>query len=220
MNAENPEKTASILIVEDARSDRARFRLLVEKQQRDDDFEFAWRWQREGRCTVREWFSAVTSVAGESAVAQGSFHDFLEGLTTESQDSLKTRLLSYRLILLDLAWSGRGEQVMQSRQYLNEEEGQRIADETRANGEGGVDASGLLDVEGIALLEWLARRLESKPVPTSIWVTSSYVAETALGLRAFLRHRYGPTLGIEIRHKWIDEDAISMRLGGGRLPRG
>lgn len=204
----------SILIVEDARADRARFRLLLERQRRSD-FEFAWRWAANRRANVREWFLAAAATDGD-APPHGGLRQLLASLSPASTAALASRLGSYELILLDLAWSGSAEQVMQSNQHLTEEDAKGRAHSLKPGDWSdltGDPSGGLFDVEGVVLLEWLmSDGVRSDRHPT-IWVTSAYVPETALGLRTFLRHRYAAKLGIEILHKWLDETAISTRLG-------
>jgi hypothetical protein len=204
------------LIVEDARSDRARFRLILERRPRTG-FEFAWTWAAGRRSTVSEWFRASLGDAGGAPLA---FRAFLAGLDEERQQQLATRLSTYRVVLLDLAWSGPAEQVMRGKQFMAEHEGQSLAKDVKDGGLPTNSAQDMFDVEGIALLEWMLSR-PKKPGERfpSVAVTSAYVAETALGLRAFLRHRYAADLGIEIFHKWLDEAAISNWFGSGEPAR-
>jgi len=235
-----------ILIIEDARADRARFRLLLDRSRRTG-FEFAWKWQPEAGCSVRNWFDDVTglSSAGQDE-EHASFHEFLGGLGKSAENILRERIGRYKVVFLDLAWTGSAEGVMQTAQYLDRKLCLRLASyEGNALASRGAFAFGkpgplddsrgdvfpsLINVEGIAFLEWLRGsctreqggagpvRRQNATVPEGaqrrlplVCITSAYVPETADGLRAFLRERYG-ALGIEILHKWMGEHLIRDRL--------
>ena len=203
MNGQARAVRSAVLVIEDARSDRARFRLLMARHERRN-FEFAWRWPPDGRGTVGQWFREAIGTGPTPA----SFRTLLTGMSEEEHSLLRRRIGAYSAVMLDLAWTGRGEQVMQTWQHFGASEGVALAadpDPTHP----------LFEVEGIALLEWLLQESTKEKLSKlpRICVTSAYVAETALGIRTFLRSRYATALGIEILHKWMDEESIWNRLG-------
>ena len=207
-----------ILILEDSRLDRSRFRRLLETA--GIPFEFAWKWQSDDGCGVLPWFLAdvppVLVAPYESLVRDGARGRALLDLLGSSAMTAR-HLLGFRLLLVDLAWSNHSERVMQELQLMDRKEASSWADADQAAGIDAANAKGglerlITEVEGIGLLEYL-RLAQSRgmQVPAA-WVTSAYLPMSAAGLRAFLEKRYGLQGSLHLFHKWIDEEVLVRRL--------
>ncbi len=190
----------AVLIVEDSRADRARFRRVLAET--DVTFEFAWSWEDDGSPGVMPWFrrhlhNSVTPSADERA---GSY--LLRLLNAVPECDL---LMGYKLLVLDLAWSNSSEATMREEQGMTLSRARDLAsDHAKSPRLEELIAS----VEGIALLEW--RR--SRNIDLPMWVTSAYVPAGAEGIREFLRQRYNVVPESALFHKWIDEEPLRADL--------
>jgi hypothetical protein len=218
-----------ILILEDSRADRARFRHIIPDF--EQTCEFAWAWKSANGCSVFQWFrdQAHYGVEGgsvgedEKARQADTPGSCLLDLLNESTDckELQNALLGRRLLLLDLAWSNGAERAMQGLQQLDAQTGAAWASATDPGTSESSDGSAaeawdgqqqlIQRVEGIALLEWLNGFTDSEKRPT-VWVTSAYVPTAAAGLRGFLQERYGVRSDLPMYHKWMDEYPLDSAL--------
>jgi hypothetical protein len=217
------EKKSLILIFEDSRADRARFRLLFPGK--ETEYEFAWAWKPKEGCSVFNWFEresgqalSLTDASVESDDKQTYPGKSLRNLL-DKHKRLQQSLSSFKLLFLDLAWTNPAEAVMQNLQHLSRQQGNELA---KGNPATNSDLQNLVDnVEGIALLEWLKDNgwnNNQNPLQPAIWVTSAYVPMTAVGMRVFLKVRYGLQGGLHLFHKWMDDaplvsDLISFLTG-------
>jgi len=216
------ENNPLILIFEDSRADRARFRLLFPGK--ETEFEYAWAWKENDGCSVLNWFernaraSEVRNSLIESDEKETHPGKFLRDLLDEYVP-LQQYLNSFKLLFIDLAWTNQAESVMRRLQLLSRQQGSSLA---KANPVTNCDLRSLVEkVEGIALLEWLKADGQNNlknPHRPVVWVTSAYVPMTAVGLREFLNVRYGLQSGLHLYHKWMDDaplvsDLISFLSG-------
>lgn len=205
-----------VLILEDSRADRARFRLLLPDG--DADYAFAWAWKKRGGCSVfngfeREAFQCTDETLRPALDKEEHQNpgESLRGLL-DNCEGVREWLRSFRLLLLDLAWTNHAESVMQEFQQVTARQGSAWA---RADESTDADLRRLLSsVEGIALLEWLKGRgwLFGESRQLAVWVVSAYVPMTAVGLREFLNVRYGLQGGVHLFHKWMDEGPLISDL--------
>jgi hypothetical protein len=198
------DSAKKILVVEDARGDRMRFRHLFTKLELPEDrFEFAWAWPKKGLTGVRAWF-----FQGCKASEHATLKDVLELCGTG-------RLAPFSMVLLDLAWSSDAEGLMRGLQGLRVGDGLKlaIADYEGINYEGINEykrrLQDLLDrVEGITFLErW--KKLNNKEKKPAVWVTSAYTPINARELRIFINTRYKEA---QIFQKWIDESKLKQEI--------
>lgn len=189
-------KPIRILILEDTREDRQRFRHLLEDLRlSNDQFEFAWAWPEIGPAGpgVLEWIYRKFSPTP-------SGWKLIKILEESKSGSDVGWLTDYDLVLLDLAWSPDAEGVMRTMQMLPGGTGQKIA-----TGENAFKKL-VSHVEGIQFLEWWKELRGRKPLT---WVTSAYLPTTASELRDFIVRRYP---NVPIYHKWLDEESLKTAI--------
>jgi len=191
-------QSRGVLIVEDSRADRARFRRLLSGT--NVPFEFAWSWDESYAPGVMPWFRRHLAPTVPRTYNNGAGAYLLHLL--ENGDA--TVLNQYALIVVDLAWSNSSEAMMREEQGMTVQRGRALA---KGNSDTRLQQL-IAAVEGLALLEW---RLRQKALPP-MWVTSAYVPAGAEGLREFLLVRYGVMPEEALFHKWMDEEPLRADL--------
>ena len=207
-----------MLIIEDARADRERYRTLLESM--PEHVAFAWAWDARG-CSVMNWFRERCGSVDQFAAAGpgAALKSLLDGCG--AMDPFE----GFSLVLLDLAWSRPAEDAVRKLQFLRTADGTRLA-EARISTRPGppitppseTDAGyvgqyrRLSDrLEGIALLDWLDDRQPGTRRP-EVWVTSTFVTTQARGLRQFLRVAYDRRPDRDLFHKWADEEPLAEAM--------
>lgn len=208
----------AVLICEDSRMDRMRFRNLLSPC--GIAWDFAWAWRKEDRCSVVSWFERLSGHNSPAPQPTQALNTYLRSLNASAENIVWDGLGRYQVLLLDLAWTNAAESEMQTLQLLSAREGYCLATADINNTDVSTMDGALSDqlyrllanVDGLTLLEWMKRlssRLQLRP--PLVWVTSAYVPASAEGIREFLRVRYGVLDG-QLFHKWMDEDNLVATL--------
>jgi len=192
-------ESTDILIIEDSRADRARFRRLLGGT--NVAFEFAWSWDESSTPGVMPWFRRHLASTNSRTETEAAGAYLLRLLEAGDASHL---LSQYAVIVVDLAWSNSSEAMMREEQGMTIHRGRELA-----RGDSELRLQQLIaSVEGIALLEWRLRQNVDLPM----WVTSAYVPAGAEGLREFLLLRYGVMPESALFHKWMDEEPLRADL--------
>ena len=205
-----------ILVLEDSREDRFRYRQLfrhagLTDKGDDPHFQFAWSWgdaSSNGRPKV-VWPDTI--LKPDPISEDGSFKSNVAASTS-------TPSHNFRYFFIDLAWTKSSETLMRHLQLLTPGAVDELiaGQQIKVTRDLKVSLEEILEnVEGLKILRWLKDQAEHKNMAKLYaYIASAYLPSASRGLQNLILSQFRSNDQIELQmfHKWIDESPLASRI--------